>query len=104
MNKQRDLKQQYKHQLTLRRKYGYSGLLIFIISIASLALIPEPIVKPWFFVVLAVGIVGFIVGLFGINYWSRCPACNKIPRQSNGAIPITPMSKCPHCGVSLNDD
>ncbi|QYJ84037.1 phage terminase large subunit family protein [Shewanella aegiceratis] len=104
MNKQRDLKQQYKHQLTLRRKYGYSGLLLFVISIASLAFISELRTEPWFFVVLGAGLVGFLVGLIGINYWSRCPACNKIPRQRDGAIPIAAMSQCPHCGVSLSEN
>ncbi|WP_145992397.1 hypothetical protein [Shewanella sp. GutCb] len=98
-----DIKKKYSHQLKLRRKYAYPGLLLFVLSLVSLVFISELRVKPWFFIILGIGLFGFLVGLFGLNYWSRCPACNKVPRQGDGSIPSAAMDKCPNCGATLSD-
>lgn len=97
-----NIKDQYSNQLKLRRRYAYPGLLLFVLALVSLVFIPELRVKPWFFIVLGIGVLGFVVGLIGLNRWSRCPACNKVPRQADGSIPIKAMVKCPNCDSDLS--
>lgn len=96
------IKQQYAEQLTLRRKYAYTGLIIFVLSVGLLVLVEELRAKPWFFIVIGFAVLNFIVGIVGLNYWSRCPACKKVPRNKrDGSISFGAMDKCPSCEVDL---
>ena len=97
----KNIKLQYQQQLQLRRKYACPALCLFVLSIGLLVLFPALQVKPWLFVIIGFAVISFLLGAFGLNYWSRCPACNKVPRNYDGSISFSGFDECPKCGVEL---
>ena len=95
----------YQAQMQKIRRIVYPSMAVFFLSVGSLFFISDHLPSIGVMAIIAFGVTGVLVTIFGLLRWAKCPACRELPPQQTyglyGGVPLH-LDHCPRCHAVLN--
>ncbi|MFC1502794.1 hypothetical protein ACFL53_00355 [Pseudomonadota bacterium] len=95
----------YQAQMQQIKRIVYPSMAVFFLSVGSLFFILNHLPSIGGMAIIAFGVTGVLLTIFGLLRWAKCPACGELPLQQSyglhGGVPLH-LDHCPRCHAVLN--